>query len=78
MHGFLRRFAAYAEPRAIYFLWRPWLRDPDDDMVLELAVSGSATHLVTFNGRDFAGVEEAFGIRVMTPGKFLASLPANP
>lgn len=73
--GFLRRFAALAEPREIHFLWRPWLRDGDDDMVLELAVSGSATHLVTFNTRDFEGVESAFGIRVVTPAQFLACLP---
>ena len=74
MQGFLRRFAAHAEPREIYFLWRPWLRDGDDDMVLELAVGGSATHLVTFNLRDFKGVESAFGIRVVTPAQFLACL----
>ncbi len=78
MQGFLRRFAARAEPREIYFLWRPWLRDGDDDMVLELAVSGAATHLVTFNTRDFEGVESAFGIRVVTPAQFLASLPTQP
>jgi len=78
MQGFLRRFVALAEPREIYFLWRPWLRDGDDDMVLELAVGGAASHIVTFNTRDFDGVESAFGIRVMTPAKFLASLPASP
>ena len=76
--GFLRRFAALAEPREIHFLWRPWLHDRDDDMVLELAVNGSATHLVTFNKPDFAGVEAAFGIRVVTPAEFLASLPPKP
>lgn len=78
MMGFLRRFAALAEPREIHFLWRPWLHDRDDDMVLELAVNGSATHLVTFNKPDFAGVEAAFGIRVVTPAEFLASLPPKP
>ena len=78
MQGFLRRFAALAEPREIYFLWRPWLRDQDDDMVLELAVGGAATHLVTFNTRDFNGVEQVFDIRVVTPAQFLASLPPSP
>lgn len=55
--GFLRRFAALCDQRDIYFLWRPWLKDPDDDMVLELAVAGRATHIVTFNTGDFAGVK---------------------
>lgn len=47
------------------WLWRPQLRDPDDEMFLEAAVSGGA-HIVTFNVRDFAAVER-FGVRVMTP-----------
>ncbi len=71
MIGFLRRFAGFCEHREIYFLWRPWLSDADDDMILELAVSGRATHIVTFNIRDFAGVDGAFGIQVVTPGHFL-------
>jgi putative PIN family toxin of toxin-antitoxin system len=78
MLGFLRRFAGFCEPRAIYFLWRPWLRDPGDDMVLELAVAGAATHVVTFNSRDFAGVEVAFGIQVMTPAEFMAQWKPSP
>ena len=78
MLGFLRRFAGMCLPQAIYFLWRPWLRDADDDMVLEVAVAGAATHIVTFNTDDFSGVEKSFGIRVVTPGKFMASLPSQP
>ena len=35
------------------FLWRPKLRDPSDEMVLEAAINGSADALVTFNRRDF-------------------------
>ena len=54
----------------IYFLWRPSLRDPDDEMVLEVAVGGGASVIVTHNIRDFAGVEERFGIRVATPVTF--------
>jgi predicted nucleic acid-binding protein len=40
---------------AISFLWRPVLRDADDEMVLEVAVNGGADRLLTFNERDFAG-----------------------
>ena len=78
MLGFLRRFAGMCAPQAIYFLWRPWLRDADDDMVLELAVAGAASHIVTFNTGDFAGVEAAFGIRVVTPAEFMALLRSQP
>jgi len=60
--------------REIYFLWRPFLRDPADEMVLEVAVESRADVIVTHNGRDFEEVEEAFGIRVETPREFLLSL----
>lgn len=78
MRGFLRRFAAKSEQREIYFLWRPWLRDTKDDMLLELAMTSRATHIITFNTRDFAGVPASFGIQIVTPGQFLASLPPSP
>lgn len=60
--------------REIYFLWRPFLRDPADEMVLELGVEAGADAIVTHNIRDFQGVEEKFGIRVVTPGMFLLEL----
>ena len=60
--------------REIYFLWRPFLRDPADEMILELAVEAEADVIVTHNVRDFEGVEEAFGIRVETPRQFLMGL----
>ena len=57
----------------IFYLWRPFLRDPTDDMVLEVAVEAQCRYIVTFNTRDFAGVEQ-FGIQTLTPGEFLALL----
>jgi len=65
--------AMVAEPVWLAFLWRPLLKDPDDDMVLEAAVNGEADALVTFNRRDFAGAAR-FGIAVMTPREALAEL----
>ena len=62
---------AVAHRQAIFFLWRPFLRDPKDDMVLELAVHAACDSIVTYNKRDFAGVEAAFHIRIVTPGEFL-------
>jgi putative PIN family toxin of toxin-antitoxin system len=62
------------EKREIYFLWRPLLRDPKDEMVLEVAVEAQADAIVTHNVRDFKGVQERFGIRIVTPGAFLLEL----
>ncbi len=49
------------------YQWRPQLRDPNDEMVLEAAVNGGAGAVVTFNLRDFAVVPERFGIPVLSP-----------
>ncbi len=57
----------------VFFLWRPFLRDPGDDLVLELAVASRCDAVVTHNVRDFVGAEK-LGIRVMTPGRFLQEL----
>lgn len=57
----------------VFFLWRPYLRDPDDDLVLELAVAASCDAIVTHNVRDFRGAEQ-LGIRVLTPAMFLQEL----
>jgi predicted nucleic acid-binding protein len=54
----------------IFFHWRPHLRDPEDEFILELAVAGGCRYIVTFNARDFAGAEQ-FGIQVISPGTFL-------
>jgi putative PIN family toxin of toxin-antitoxin system len=59
--------AAVAEPIQLHFLWRPRLKDPADEMVLETAVNGRADRLVTFNLRHLKGAAEEFGIRVVTP-----------
>ena len=63
-----------AERREIHFLWRPFLRDPGDEMVLEIAVGAGVDVLVTHNVRDFAKVEDQFGVRVVTPQTFLSEI----
>lgn len=62
--------------RQIFFLWRPWLKDPGDDLVLEVAVEADCDFIVTHNTRDFAGVDR-FGIRVVTPRGLLRTLGAG-
>ncbi len=49
----LNALCSRVEPVMAHFLWRPQLRDPNDEMVLEAAINGAATHLVSFNLRDF-------------------------
>jgi predicted nucleic acid-binding protein len=53
----------------IFFLWRPVLRDPDDDFILELAVKCNAI-IATWNVKDFRKAS-GFDISVMTPKEFL-------
>ncbi len=63
----LNALCAVCTPVEISFLWRPMLRDPDDEMVLEVAVNGRADRLLTFNERHFAGAER-LGVRIERPG----------
>lgn len=61
---------ALAQHHEIYFLWRPFLPDANDELVLELAVSARCDYIVTHNLSDFKGFE-SFGVRPITPGEFL-------
>lgn len=56
--------------QTIHYTWRPQLRDPGDDMVLELALAAGCSHIVTHNVRDFARAAWT-DIRVLTPREFL-------
>ena len=60
--------------RQIFFLWRPFLRDASDEMVLEVAVESGSQRIVTHNVRDFERVPEQFGIEIVTPRAFLAEI----
>ena len=71
---FLDGLAKLIEPVKIHYLWRPRLRDPADEMVLEAAVNGQVNWLVTFNRRDFGKVPEQFGIAIANPSDVLWSL----
>lgn len=62
-----------ARHREVYYTWRPYLPDPGDDMVLELAVAAGGATVVTFNRADFRGAER-FGVRVVSPQEFLAEI----
>jgi putative PIN family toxin of toxin-antitoxin system len=64
---FVTAVVAMAEPVESHFMWRPQLRDPADEIVLEAAANGQAAAIVTFNLRDFGLVPRQFGIEVLTP-----------
>lgn len=75
--GFLRYLASVAHLQDVHFLWRPFLRDPDDDMVLECAIASGSQFIVTHNIRDFRRVE-ALNVKAITPGDFLKLLRTKP
>jgi putative PIN family toxin of toxin-antitoxin system len=54
----------------IYYLWRPVLKDPKDDMILEIAVASSADAIVTYNVKDFLPTKD-FGIALASPKEIL-------
>lgn len=71
--GFLRYLASIAHLQDVHFLWRPFLRDPDDDMVLECAVASGSEYIVTHNVKDFKRSEE-LRVQAITPANFLTLL----
>jgi predicted nucleic acid-binding protein len=74
--SFLRYLANQSHLQEIHFLWRPFLVDPDDDMVLELAFAAGCRYLVTYNLRDFQGSERV-GVTAISPRDFLNLIRAR-
>lgn len=68
---FIDAIIAMAEPVESHFLWRPQLRDPADELVLEAAVNGRAAAIVSFNAQDFGAVPMQFGVEVLRPADVL-------
>ena len=66
---------ALSKPVEPHFLWRPQLRDQGDEMVLEAAVNGRASLLVTFNLADFGAAPARFGIEALLPREALRRIP---
>lgn len=68
---FVDAVIAMSEPIESRFIWRPQLRDPGDELVLEAAVNGHADAIVTFNQRDFGTIPQRFGIELLLPAEAL-------
>ena len=73
IQAYCRYLASISLKKDIFFLWRPWLRDPKDDMVLELAFASKCEYIVTHNLKDFKHIE-SFGVQAINPANFLKLL----
>ena len=68
---------AVADHQEVLYLWRPFLKDADDDMVLEVAVAAGCDCIVTYNKADFRHAER-FGLRIVTAKEFLEAIGELP
>jgi len=66
--------ASVMQPVVLHYLWRALLRDGDDDMVLETAINGRASAIVTFNLKHFGNVPATFGFDLLRPRECLRRL----
>ena len=67
----INALAALLLPIEPHFSWRPQLKDPNDEMILEAAVNGQAMFIITFTTRHFAPAVQRFGIEALNPRDFL-------
>ena len=69
----LDNLCGLSDHQKIYYLWRPFLKDPNDDHILEVAVASQTDIIVTHNIKDFNGINK-FGIRAITPKQLLREI----
>lgn len=70
INSILDYFLSKSSIRKIFYLWRPFLKDQKDDLVLEVAVESQSEYIITFNTSDFSGCEK-FGVKIVTPYEFM-------
>ena len=63
-----------AEPVNVVSKPRPLSSDPNDNMVLDVAINGRADVLVTQNAKHFTTAAHRYGIKVMSPAELLEIL----
>ena len=73
IEDFIDYLCAVGIKTKIFYLWRPYLKDPFDDHVLEVAINSNAEVIVTFNKKDFLEAE-SLGMKILTPKEFLEEL----
>ena len=70
IESILNYFLSKSNIHEIFYLWRPFLKDQKDDLVLEVAVKSQSKYIITFNKKDFKGSDK-FGVEILTPYEFL-------
>jgi putative PIN family toxin of toxin-antitoxin system len=73
---FLDYICKIAEKHDIFYLWRPFLPDPKDDHILELAFNSKSNYIVTYNTKDFKEISK-LGIKAVRPDEFINILGAK-
>ena len=73
IEAILDNLCKFGDHQKIYYLWRPFLPDPKDDHILEVAVASQAKIIVTHNIKDFKKIDK-FGIRPITPRELLEEI----
>lgn len=71
--AFLDNMCSFSSFQKIHYLWRPFLPDPKDDHVLELAVASQVKRITTFNLKDFKGVDK-FRVKIISPKQLLEEI----
>lgn len=67
-------FLATCRWNEIYYLWRPNLKDENDNFLIELAVASGAKAIITYNIKDFKNSELIFKHKIVTPENFLKDM----
>ncbi len=67
---FLDYICLQGKKTKIFYLWRPVLKDPFDDHILEVAVGSNSNKIITYNKKDFQNALD-FGIEILTPQEYL-------
>ena len=71
--AFLDNMCKLSSFQTIYYLWHPFLPDPKDDHVLELAVASQVKEIVIFNVKDFKNIDK-FGVKIISPKRLLEEI----
>jgi putative PIN family toxin of toxin-antitoxin system len=71
--AFLDNMCNLSSFQKIHYLWRPFLPDPKDDHILELAVASQVKKIATFNVKDFKDVDK-FGVKIISPKQLLEEI----
>lgn len=72
--GLIEALESIADPVEVLTKSRPLSSDPNDDMVLDVAINGNADAIITANTKHFKTAANRFGIAVLSPSELLLQL----